>query len=253
MIYPGLVSVTFRKLTPGEIVKLVVNSGLQGIEWGGDIHVPHGNIAKAKEVYSLTEANGLKTAAYGSYYTVGNEDEQAFTFEQVLETAIVLRAPTIRVWAGNKGSKTADSALWDRVIRESYRIAVLAASVGITISYEFHGNTLTDTSESAYRLLKGVNHSNIRSYWQPPANLDLDLQMDGLKLVLPWLSNIHVFYDSGNRQLPLSEGTDCWSKYLKVVSEQPEDRFAMLEFVMNESPDQFLQDAKVLRSLVENT
>ena len=45
MIYPGLVSVTFRKLSPEEIVQLVVSSGLKGIEWGGDIHLPHGILA----------------------------------------------------------------------------------------------------------------------------------------------------------------------------------------------------------------
>jgi len=192
MIYSGLVSVTFRKLTPGEIVSLVVKSGLQGIEWGGDIHVPHGNIVCAREVCNLTEANGLKVAAYGSYYNVGCEDEQAFTFEQVLETAIALHAPTIRVWAGNRGSNEANPIWWDRVINESRRIAALAATVGITVSYEYHGNTLTDTSESACRLLKNVGHSNMGSYWQPTKGLTVESQLDELKQVMPWLSNIHV-------------------------------------------------------------
>ena len=36
MIHPGLVSITFRELSPREIVKLVADGGLVGIEWGGE-------------------------------------------------------------------------------------------------------------------------------------------------------------------------------------------------------------------------
>lgn len=55
MLLPGLVSITFRKLSPGEIVELVATAGLVGIEWGGDVHVPHGDFARAAEVRKLTE------------------------------------------------------------------------------------------------------------------------------------------------------------------------------------------------------
>ena len=43
MIESGLVSITFRKLTVEKIIELVKEAGLQGIEWGGDVHVPHDN------------------------------------------------------------------------------------------------------------------------------------------------------------------------------------------------------------------
>ncbi|MET0262082.1 MAG: sugar phosphate isomerase/epimerase, partial [Rariglobus sp.] len=74
MIYPGLVSVTFRKLSPNEVAGLVKKAGLKGIEWGGDIHVPHGDLARAREVRELTLEHGLKTAAYGSYYRAGQSE-----------------------------------------------------------------------------------------------------------------------------------------------------------------------------------
>ena len=50
----GLVSITFREKSPEEIVGLVVEAGLDGIEWGGDVHVPHGDLAKAREVRANT-------------------------------------------------------------------------------------------------------------------------------------------------------------------------------------------------------
>ena len=46
IIKSGLVSITFRELNPLEIIRLVSKAGLDGIEWGGDVHVPHGDIKK---------------------------------------------------------------------------------------------------------------------------------------------------------------------------------------------------------------
>ncbi len=39
----GLVSVTFRQLSPEEIVRVAREAGLTVIEWGGDVHVPPGD------------------------------------------------------------------------------------------------------------------------------------------------------------------------------------------------------------------
>jgi hypothetical protein len=46
-LIPGLVSVTFRKLAPAAIVELAVKAQLRSIEWGGDVHVPHGDVRAA--------------------------------------------------------------------------------------------------------------------------------------------------------------------------------------------------------------
>ncbi|HNC24059.1 MAG TPA: sugar phosphate isomerase/epimerase, partial [Opitutaceae bacterium] len=100
MIHPGLVSVTFRALTPTQIVALVRQAGLRGIEWGGDIHVPHGNLARAREVREMTQEAGLSVAAYGSYYRAAQSEADGLAFEHVRATAVELGAPTIRVWAG---------------------------------------------------------------------------------------------------------------------------------------------------------
>ncbi len=114
MIRPGLVSVTFRKLTPREIVTAAVQAKLQGIEWGGDVHVPHGKIDVAREVAAMTRDAGLAISSYGSYYRLG--DEAKDLLPRVIETAIALGAPVVRVWAGRVGSKDATAAM-----RESRR------------------------------------------------------------------------------------------------------------------------------------
>src|SRR5207249_324086 len=111
-----------RKLSPAEIISLTQRAGLRSIEWGGDIHVPAGNLACAADVRRQTEDAGLSVSAYGSYYRVG----QTEPFEPVLESAVALGAPTIRVWAGNIASSQADPQYRALVIRESRRIATLA-------------------------------------------------------------------------------------------------------------------------------
>src|SRR6476469_730727 len=110
MLRPGLFSVTFRQLSPPEIIALVGRAGLRGIEWGGDVHVPHGDVARAREVRDRTADAGLEVAAYGSYYRVAKSEADELPFERVLNTAQALGAPLIRVWAGKQGSAAADQA-----------------------------------------------------------------------------------------------------------------------------------------------
>lgn len=250
MIHTGLVSITFRKLSPREITELVAKAGLTGIEWGGDIHVPHGNLKAAAEVGRMTADAGLKVAAYGSYYHVGCEEQEGVSFERVLETALELKAPSIRVWAGNRGSQDADGEWWKKVAYEACRISDMAKGSGMTVSFEYHRNTLTDTGEAALRLMKSVNRDHVACYWQPPVGLDIERQLDGLNGILPWLGNVHAFWWNMNERRPLAEGADAWKKYLEVIRTVEGSRFCMLEFVRDDDPGQFLEDAKELKRIL---
>ncbi|HEY0258189.1 MAG TPA: hypothetical protein VGC39_12150 [Candidatus Methylacidiphilales bacterium] len=55
----GLVSVSFRSLNPEEVIPLVQQAGFQSIEWGGDIHVPAGDVQQAQIVGRQTSEAGL--------------------------------------------------------------------------------------------------------------------------------------------------------------------------------------------------
>lgn len=247
MLHTGLVSVTFRQLLPAEIIALVRQVGLEGIEWGGDVHVPPGDLAQATRVCRQTQEAGLQVASYGSYYVVGGADETAF--ERVLETALALNAPTVRVWAGERGSGEAGAGGWDAVAADARRIAGLAASAGVRLAFEYHENTLTDTSEAALRLLRQVNHANMGCYWQPPVGLSLDERRQGLEALAPWLSNLHVYQLDGEEKRPLSDGKAEWQPYIAWVRRQPGEHYALLEFVQDDAPSQFLEDAAVLKTL----
>ena len=256
MIRGGLVSITFRKLAPHAIIDLVTRADLAGIEWGGDIHAPHGEISVAREVAQMTRDAGLFVAAYGSYYRVGVSEADGLAFVRVLETAMALGAPTVRVWAGKRGSADADEAYRAAVIEDARRIAVLAHAAGITVSFEYHRNTLTDTNASAQRLLEEVAHPNVRTYWQPPVAVSPAECLRGLDAVSDYLSNAHVFQwavttpvGAADRR-PLAEGAGVWRQYLERIAATDRDHFALLEFVRDDAPEQFLADARVLNALL---
>lgn len=248
MIYPGLASITFRKLSPAQIIDLVAQAGLIGIEWGGDIHVPHGDFAGAREVRKLTEKAGLRIAAYGSYYFVGHEE--LGPFETVLETAKELGAKVIRVWAGKQGSADADEAYRQHVVNESYRIADVAAAANVSVACEWHGNTLTDATTSAISLLEAINHENFHTYWQMSQGMSHICCLKELETVKPWLVGLHVFYWHWHREtlkrLPLADGEAVWKQYLAKAKDVGE-MFALMEFVADDSPEAFIRDAETLK------
>ncbi len=250
MIRSGLVSITFRQLSPAEIVALATQAGLEAIEWGGDVHVPHGDVEQARAVRHTTEEAGLQVAAYGAYYRVGHEEPCPFA--DVLDTAVALGAPLIRVWAGKQGSDAADDAYRARVVEDSRQIAGLAAGAGLDVAYEFHGGTLTDTGASARQLLEAVAHPQMGTYWQPPGWATVEQALGTLQDILPWLRNVHVFSwrraASGQRttRLPLVEGEAAWMRYLPVVASTGRECYAEIEFVQDDAPEALLDDAATL-------
>lgn len=252
MIYPGLVSITFRRLTPLEIVRLAVEAGLEGIEWGGDVHVPHGDEAKAREVARLTVNHGLKVAAYGSYYRAAVSESQGLPFDAVIASAKCLGAPTIRVWAGTQGSLEAGPQEREAVRADLKRMTRMAAAEGMTVALEYHRNTLTDTPESALDLLEQCADPHLQIYWQPRIGVAAAETAADIGKLLPWLSHLHVYHwslDATGRR-PLQEGVQAWSLYLREAGRVPCDRYAMLEFVRGDSTQQCLEDARALRELL---
>jgi sugar phosphate isomerase/epimerase len=253
MISPGLLSVTFRKLLPLEIVRLVRDAGLQVIEWGGDVHVPPGDPANAREVRRMTEEAGLAVASYGSYYRVSADGGPPFA--AVLETAAALGAPEIRVWAGNRGTFESDDGHFETVVAESLRLADQAQNAGIVMAFEFHGGTINDTYAASRRLLAAAAHPAIRTYWQPPIQIPENESLAGLRSILPHVRDVHVFHwttgeNSGLVRHPLSRGAAFWSRVLQILRSTGRPHAAMLEFVRNDSPDAFIGDARTLLALL---
>ncbi len=259
MLIPGLVSITFRPLSPREIVDLVAEAGLKAIEWGGDVHVPHGDLARAKEVAAMTTDAGLEVAVYGSYYRADFDDENNPDAAVVVETAVALGAPTIRIWAGNIGSADADEKKRASIASDISRVAALARSSGIRIGLEYHGGTLTDENDSALELMKQLAElgaGDVLCNWQPPNGMESGSALSGMKQVGHVLGNLHVFswtrdHDRGIIRHPLKDHEDRWKTYLAEADNTPRidglKRYALIEFVVEDKSENFLTDAQTLR------
>jgi sugar phosphate isomerase/epimerase len=250
MITPGMVSVTFRDLSVERIVEVAAEAGLKAIEWGGDVHVQPGDVALAERVRRLTEDTGLGVSSYGSYYRLGEEAEPYPGFKRVVETSLALGAPTVRLWAGTLGSENAGMAYVQHLVDAARWAGDRAGEAGVEVAFEFHGHTVTDTAESARDFYEAVSHDNVCAYWQVDASLSPEERIDSLKLLTPWLSNVHVFHYEDGKQVALEQGAEEWRGYFAHVRALGGDRFALLEFVEDGQVENLLRDARTLARLV---
>lgn len=254
MLHTGLCSITFRQHSIDDIIRLCKEAGVDGIEWGSDVHVLPGNIELAKSVKAKTEAAGLRTCSYGSYYRCTDESG---SISEHLETADALEAPAIRVWAGDRGSDCVDQNYRDEIAERLRRMIIAAKELNITVALEYHGDTLTDTQASAHQLLNEVNLPDLKLYWQPRTGGDFETDLVELNAALPHLSHVHCFHwgkGGWKDRYPLLDGTQDWAAYLDLIRKAPSDgdRYIILEFIKDDSPQQFIEDAQVLRSLIHS-
>ena len=129
-------------------------------------------------------------------------------------------------------------------------ICSMAAKYNIKVALEWHKNTLTDTNESAMQFLREVCHDNLYCLWQPTVALNMQQRSEGLDLLGDRLLNLHIYYWLEGVRRPLAEGVEEWKRYLAHV-DKAGNRFGLLEFVMDNSEEQFLEDAKTLHGLLE--
>ncbi len=244
----GLVSVSFRSLSCERIIEIAKNAGLTGIEWGGDVHVPHGDVARAARVGELTRAAGLEVAAYGSYYRAGTYGgTYAEVFRPVLAAAAALGAPCIRLWAGARGSDDTPDENRAVMVKEIKEIAGAAAQAGIALAFECHNGTLTDASDSFVRLMRDVDLPNVKLYWQPNERRDHTYNLAALEACLPYLANVHVFHwPSPGVRKPLAEGEPLWLQYISRIAACPGERYLLLEFMPQDAPAELPAEAAAL-------
>lgn len=249
MLKTGLVSISFRNLSPATIIEMTARGGLDAIEWGGDIHVPHGDTVNARHVKELCRRNSIECPSYGSYYKVGEYIDPKLEFLKVLDCAKILESEIIRVWAGILSTKDSDEGHFNLISGELKEICKLAAEKNMGIGLEFHANTLTDNAVDTLRLIKSVDERNLTTYWQPPVGRSVNENLSDIDILKNNISNIHTFSWKGRQRLALMKGYSDWVKYLgKLIDEK--DRYCMLEFIKDDSVEGFFKDSITLRTLV---
>ena len=249
---PGAVSATFKKmpLSAEEVIALLADCGLKAVEWSENVHVQPDDPEGAALLREKTEAAGLQIAAYGSYFRLGENAEPGEGFEKSLRSAKALGAPMIRIWAGTKASAEVSDELRSALASEASRIADMAAREQIRVAFEWHKNTLTDTNESARRLLEEASNPNLYCLWQPTVALMPRERTDGIRWLGSRLLNFHVYSWPDGKRGPLNAAE--WQYYLDAAANIGGTHCALLEFVRDDTVEQFRADAETLLNLLES-
>jgi 3-dehydroshikimate dehydratase len=248
----GLCSIAFRSLSVPAVAELAARCGLTGIEWGGDVHVPPGDLDAARVAGGACASVGVACPSYGSYLAAGEPDAGPDAIEPALEVTQALGATNIRVWAGRTGSDGGDAAHRQAVVADLSAWCTAAAACGVTLSVELHADTLTDTTGSTLALLAEVRH--LWTYWQPRDGDAGAGDLAELATLAPRLSHVHVFWwRNWLERFALADGEPFWRAALTEAAPRPgrdawpHDRWAFIEFVAGDDPDQLVADARTLR------
>lgn len=251
MFESGLVSVSFRNLSPESIIEQTARAGLHCIEWGGDVHLPPADVERAQMVAERTQAAGLRVSSYGSYFRIGVTPVEQFA--DLLATASALGAPLVRVWAYDRYLGEYSGKLWDSLVESARLIADMAAKAGIKVCLECHNHTLTEDYHGALRFLQSVGHPALRMYWQPNEHRTQTYNLEAARALADYTECIHVFHWDAQGHYPLSDGMSEWEAYLSVFREElPEKRLPLLlEFMPDNSVESLPTEAVTLKRLIE--
>ena len=135
----------------------------------------------------------------------------------------------------------------------------MAAERGLATSLEYHPGTLTETAASTLDVLAAVDHPDLFTYWQPDPSLDDTVAVSELAHVVGRLSHLHVFawgtgFEDRNR---LADGASLWEPALSAVpvggpwDATRRDRWAFLEYVVEDDPANLADDAATLQAWLE--
>ena len=242
----GLVSATFKDRPYTEVISIACNAGLSCIEWSENHHVPATDINKAKEIAEYSSQNGIKVLGYGSYFKLGcNMD-----IMPSLNNAKAMGAKFVRIWGGTKEPSQIDDSERLALLEEIKSVCKLAKEKGLEIVFEWHRKTITQELDYALSFISDENCSNLKCLWQTNPDISESQRYKEISELVSKdiLTYVHVFHwdDMGKRR-PFNEGIEEWEKLLAVSKNSCEAY--MLEFVLNNTEEQFYEDAKFLKKL----
>lgn len=240
----GLVSVSFRKNSPEEILEAMQKTGLSYIEWGSDVHCPP---EKAAEIAALQKEYGIACCSYGTYFRIG------FTpIEELpgyIKAAKTLGTDILRLWAGTE-REFADYTAEEKqaFFEECRKCAEMAEKEGVILCLECHKGTFTDCKEGALELMQAVNSKHFKMYWQPHQNKPVEENLAYAALLAPYTYHLHVFNWKEKEKMPLEEAIPLWKQYLSCFEGE---HYLLLEFMPDGLIETLPREAEALRRIIQ--
>ncbi len=241
----GLVSVSFRKNTPDEILKAVSDSALSFIEWGSDIHAPCRDREALLKIAKMQSEYGIKCSSYGTYFRLGQTPiSELYDY---IEAAQILGTDILRVWCGVRCGAEYNSDERAELIEQCRIAARMASDAGVTICTECHAGTFTERLSDAVYLFNEVGSKSFCSYWQPFQTKSIEENLLYAETIAPFARHLHVFQWKGSERFSLNEGIDEWRAYL---SKFDTPRMLLLEFMPDDDIATLKGEACALRRII---
>ncbi len=245
----GLVSVSFRKHGPPEIIKAAAAAGLRCIEWGSDVHVPPDDLSNARDVAERTRDAGLDVCSYGTYFRIGKDGAEGLRAH--FAAARVLGTTVLRLWCGTAGyAQLKREGAWERLVDECRMFAAMAEAEGVTLSMECHQGTATDDPRGMTELAQAVHSGGFSFHWQPNQFKSVESNLGYARAAAPHADIVHVFQWKGEKRFPLADGADEWRACLSEFTGRP--RKLLLEFMPGGEMDELKREAETLREIVKS-
>ena len=216
MFEAGLVSVSFRKLTPAQIIAAAADTGLKWIEWGSDVHAPREDLARLEQLAGLQKAAGVGCCSYGTYFRLGVH--HILELPQYIQAAKILGTNTLRLWCGDRSPAEYTPEDLSNLYAQCRQAAKIAEEAGVVLCMECHNWTLTENAESALNLMQAVDSPAFRMYWQPNQYQSMAENLRYARLLAPYTENIHIFNWRGDEKFPLADALDTWREYLSCFT-----------------------------------
>ena len=241
----GLVSISFRKHSPEEILSAMKEAGLEYIEWGSDVHAPVNDLEKIGEIRRLQSEAEIVCSSYGTYFRLGENDPEEI--RDYIAAAKLLGTNILRLWAGRKSHLNVTPEERERLISDLRRVVEIAEDSDAVICLECHRNSYTEHLDGTLELFAEIPSPAFQMYWQPNPDISFEENMAYLSAVSHRLAHVHVFFWRGKEHLPLSGGIDEWKKYLEGLSGE---HGMLLEFMPDNLLTSLSCEAESLRQII---
>lgn len=242
----GLVSISFRSLTPEQILPLVRNAGLAGIEWGSDVHAPPDNEENLRKIARMQAEAGLVCTSYGTYFRIGKDmPEEILSY---IRAATVLGTDILRLWCGTKGYAQYTAEEKEALFADCRALAGYAAQHNVRLCMECHNNTFTDTPEGALELMQAVDSPFFGMYWQPNQYRTVEQNVSYARAIAAYTTQIHVFQWKREEKFPLALGKEEWQRYLSAFEGE---HWLLLEFMPDGKSETLAREAQTLLHWME--
>ena len=241
----GLVSVSFRSLSPETVIQAASAAGLFSIEWGSDVHAPCDDFERLAEIVSLQNTYGIRCCSYGTYFRLGVTPIEELP--KYIAAAKQLGTNILRLWCGDKAAEEYTEEQRLALLDACREAAALAEREQVILCMECHIKSFTQTKEGALELMQSVDSPAFRMYWQPNQFRSIEENLEYAHLLREYITHIHVFQWKGKSRFPLADGIEEWKSYLAAI---PGDHNLLLEFMPDDDVRSLPAEAATLRKLI---